>query len=515
MGRHMGSCSRKELLRAIADRYGTAVRREKGRILDEFVAVTGYHRKHALRLLRVQVATGGDAVERAHAKRIYGEAVRGGLHVLWEASDRICGKRLKAILPFLVEAMERHGHLNLADDVRAGLIAMSASTIDRILTPARVQAGGSRRPRLGSRSAVSRQIAVRTFADWNDPAPGFFEVDFVAHCGGVMSGRFIHTLTLTDIATGWTECIALVAREQSLVRQAFLVVAERLPMKLKGIDTDNDGAFINDTVFNHCVQEGIEFTRSRARRKNDQAWVEQKNGAVVRRLVGHSRFEGPADAQLLSELFRAARLYVNFFQPSFKLLQKVRIGSKIRKQYSPPATPCERLIAHPSTSDRTRIELREQCAALDPVLLLKTIRDAQASLAATSERKDTSATEIAPARSIAAFLAQLPDLWREGEARPTHRSKPRPARTWRTRKDPFDSVWSTVLGWLASEPDATAKEVFDRLQTTHNEAFSRGQLRTLQRRLKEWRREMARELLFGAQLPEGRPSVATASSATS
>lgn len=515
MGRHMGSCSRKELLRAIADRYGTSARKEKGRILDEFVAVTGYHRKHALRLLRVQVVTGGDAVERAHPKRIYGEAVRGGLQVLWEASDRICGKRLKAILPSLVEAMERHGHLVLADDVRAGLIAMSASTIDRILTPTRVQAGGSRRPRLGSRSAVSRQIAVRTFADWNDPVPGFFEVDFVAHCGGVMSGRFIHTLALTDIATGWTECVPLVAREQSLVRQAFLMVAARLPMKLKGIDTDNDGAFINDTVFNHCVQEGIEFTRSRARRKNDQAWVEQKNGAVVRRLVGHSRFEGPGDAQLLSDLFRAARLYVNFFQPSFKLLQKVRIGSKVRKQYSPPATPCERLIAHPSTPDSIRVELRKQREELDPVLLLKTIRDAQASLAADSERKVTASNRIAPVRSIDTFIAQLPDLWRQGEARPTHRAKPRPARTWRTRKDPFDSVWNTVLGWLAIEPDATAKELFDRLRTMHDEAFSRGQLRTLQRRLKEWRREMARELLFGAPVPDARPTVVNESSTTS
>jgi len=201
---------RDELVVAIAERYGGSLRGEKARILDEFVAVSGYHRKHAMRLLR-EGRTGKRSGPRL-ARRVYDEAVREALVVPWEASDRICGKRLKAWLPVLIEWMERYGHLQLAAEVRAALLKVSAATIDRALRRVREQAGGQARRRAVP-SAVRRSIPVRTFSDWHDPPPGFFEADLVAHSGPKASGSFVQTLVLTDIATGWTECAPLLVRE--------------------------------------------------------------------------------------------------------------------------------------------------------------------------------------------------------------------------------------------------------------------------------------------------------------
>lgn len=286
-------------------------RREKGTILDEFVAVSKCHRKHAVRLLGrpseepVGVATPG--------RRVYDEAVREALVVLWEASDRICGKRLKAAVPALVEATQRHGHLELDGEVCERLVSVSAATIDRLLAPVCREAG-SRRRRRGKRR-IAAQVPVRTFADWGEPVPGFVEADFVAHCGGAVSGAYIHSLVATDVCSGWTEAVPLLVREHSLVIQGFEAIAHQLPVPLLGIDIDNDSAFLNETLLNYCTERQIELTRSRAYRKNDQAWIEQKNGAVVRRFAGYDRYSGPIAGQALAHLYGATRLYVNFFQP--------------------------------------------------------------------------------------------------------------------------------------------------------------------------------------------------------
>jgi hypothetical protein len=227
--------------------------------------------------------------------RVYDEAVRQALIVLWEAGDRICGKRLKPLIPVLSTAMERHGHLDLDTLVKARLLQISAATIDRSLSDARAHIDGKRRRRKGVGAAIRRSIPVRTFSDWRDLPPGIFEVDMVEHCGGPKTdGNFVHTLTLTDIASGWTECVAMPLRNQSLVVEALVVAQDYLPFAMLGIDTDNDSAFMNQTVFDHCKAKGLEQTRSRAYQKNDQAWVEQKNGAIVRRLVGYGRLSGLA-----------------------------------------------------------------------------------------------------------------------------------------------------------------------------------------------------------------------------
>jgi hypothetical protein len=323
--RQLSMATRRELTAAVGQRYREASRAEKARILDEFVVVTGFHRKHAMRLLRGDI---GQPSVRRTRRRIYEEAERNALVVLWEASDRICGKRLKALLPLLIESMERKGHMGLAPEIRAKLLAVSASTIDRALGKIRQEGGRQRRRPVAS--ALRRSIPVRTSADWKDPAPGFVEADLVAHSGPSARGSFIQTLVLTDIATGWTECAPLLVREQTLLSTVLTELRRQLPFSLQGIDTDNDTVFINETLKAYCEQANIVFTRCRPYRKNDQAFVEQKNGAVVRRMVGYRRFEGLEAAALLAELYRSMRLFVNFFQPSFKLIGKQRDGARGR-----------------------------------------------------------------------------------------------------------------------------------------------------------------------------------------
>ncbi len=197
--------------------------------------------------------------------RVYGEAVRTALIVLWEAADRICGKRLAALLPVLIPAMERHGHLSLDATVREKLLAVSPATIDRMLAPSKT---GRRKRRSQNPAALKKRIPVRTFTGWDDPPPGHMEIDLVAHCGGTLTGNSVHTLTLTDIASGWTECVALPARDSSFVIEAIDQLRPRLPFPLRGIDTDNGSEFINEALLAYAGRCGIEFTRSRPYRKN-------------------------------------------------------------------------------------------------------------------------------------------------------------------------------------------------------------------------------------------------------
>ena len=488
--------TRKELIEGVGARYRGASTSERTRILDEFVAITGYHRKHAIRGLR---AGTNEERPRPARNRLYDEAVRQALIVLWEAGDRVCGKRLKALIPVLIGAMERHGHLNLDVEIRTKLLQVSSATIDRALGDARSRVDGQRMRRTGVGAAIRRSIPVRTFSDWRDPPPGFLEVDMVEHCGGAKTdGDFVHSLVLTDIASGWTECIAMPVRNQSLVVEAMAIAAADLPFAMLGVDTDNDSAFMNPTVFDYCKVNGLEQTRSRAYKKNDQAWVEQKNGAIVRRLVGYGRLSGLAATQALAQLYASSRLYVNFFQPSFKLKSKTRDGARVSKKYHAPATPCDRLLASPRVSEPIKSKLREQFNGLDPVVLLRDIRAAQQVLSDIAARGPRDRSPATAAADVSTFLESLATAWKDGEVRPTHRKQPGAERWWRTRADPFAHAWPVVEGWLDDEPTATAKELMERLAQIVPDAYaSKAQLRTLQRRIKAWRAEKAKDLILG------------------
>jgi hypothetical protein len=289
MGTKITAQTRRELVTALRARYGASSRDEKARILDEFTSISGYHRKSATRILNGS----SDLHEPSRGRprpHVYDEAVRQALIVLWEASDRICGKRLKALLPLLLPALERNGHLQLDPAIRALLTGISAATIDRLLQDVRSTSAQNRTKR--APTALRRCVPIRTFADWAEPVPGYMEMDLVVHCGDSMAGSYVHTLCLTDVASGWTECVPLLVRECTLVVQAVETLRGTLPFLLRGLDVDNGSEFLNESLVRYCATQGVEFTRSRPYHKNDQAWIEQKNGSVVRRLVGYRRLAG-------------------------------------------------------------------------------------------------------------------------------------------------------------------------------------------------------------------------------
>src|ERR1700739_40377 len=377
--------TRREITAAVVDRYRSAGRMGKGRILDELCAVTGWHRKHAVRALASHVGISPGA--RRQRSPTYGATIRDALTALWEASDRVCGKRLKVMIPPLLPALERSGRLKLDELDRDRVLAVSAATIDRMLGDVKTAASGGKRRRAGFYTAIRREVPIRTFNDWNSPPPGFCEVDMVAHGGTSVAGSFIQTLTMVDVATGWTECLPLLTRDGSLVVDAINRAQSLFPWLLRGVDFDNDSAFMNDVVVPWCRQQKLEVTRSRAYKKNDQAFVEQKNGAVVRRLMGYGRFDGAETARVMARLYAAARLFVNFFQPSFKLKEKRREGAKLIKRYDDPSTPYERALAHPMVAEAVKERLRAQYRTLDPVALLAEIRSAQEELGNRIDRR--------------------------------------------------------------------------------------------------------------------------------
>jgi hypothetical protein len=511
--------ARREVVSAVAERYRSARRTEKARILDELCATTGWHRKHAVRALRRHETPNGIYAPRARRRR-YGAIIKDALTALWEASDRVCGKRLKLMIPTLLPALEEHGRLNLGEGDRDLVLAVSAATIDRVLGDVKIAASGGKRRRVGFYSAIRREVPIRTFNDWKGPPPGYCEVDMVAHGGTSVAGSFIQTLTMVDVATGWTECLPLITREGSLVVEAIKHVQSLFPWLLRGVDFDNDSAFMNDTVVPWCREQKLEVTRSRAYKKNDQAFVEQKNGAVVRRLMGYGRFDGVETARVMSRLYAAARLYVNFFQPSFKLKEKRREGAKVIKRYHAPSTPYERALTHPKVPAAVKQRLRDQYRTLNPVVLLADIRTAQEELGNRIDRRAGNARcqpragdGTAPQRvqsstpDAAAFAKTLGTTIEARDPRATHRRPKRPYKKRIRMPSKLDQHVATIEDWLAAEPQLTALAIIGRLSARHPEQFGTRQHSIVQRLLKALRKKAAEKLI--AQEPP-RPAITTA-----
>src|SRR3954453_7100929 len=433
MARKVSMGARREEGSAVTDCYQAAERAEKGRILDALCATTGWHRKHAVRALRRSATVGPGKMEApGERKRRYGATIKDAMTALWEASDRVCGKRLKVMIPTLLLAVEQHGRLQLGQGDRDLVLGISAATIDRLLVDVKIAASGGRRRRAGFYSAIRREVPIRTFNDWNNPVPGFCEVDMDAHGGTSVAGSFIQTLTMVDVATGWTECLPLLmlTREGSLVVEAINRAQSLFPWLLRGVDFDNDSAFMNDVVVPWCREQKLEVTRSRAYKKNDQAFVEQKNGAVVRRLMGYGRFDGVETARVMGRLYAAARLYVNFFQPSFKLKEKRREGAKVIKRYHLPSTPYERALAHPKVLTAIKRRLRETSRSLDPVALLAEIRAAQDELGERIGKRGLAAAAVPFPVDPLVFARSLGTTAKTAEVRATHL---RPKRRYKKR----------------------------------------------------------------------------------
>lgn len=489
--------AKRELLTQTAARYQAAGHTQKTTILDEFVAATGYTRKYAIRVLRHPPPVAA-AISRPRAPR-YGPAVQAALRVAWKAANGICGKRLVPFLPELIAALERHGHLALTDEVRTQLLILRAATADRLLAGARRAAGPRGIATTKPGALLKQQMPLRTFAGWDDAAPGFVEADLVAHCVPQAAGAFLPTLVLTDVATGWTECLPLLTRSHDAVIGALGQARQLLPFPLLGLDTDNGPEFLNDELLGYCERERITFTRGRAYRKNDQCFVEQKNGVIVRQLVGYDRFEGTDAYRQLGEVYRALRLYVNFFQPSMKLRETRRDGTALHRRYDRAQTPWQRLLASGILAEEATARLTGIFHALDPVRLRRQL----GALLDALWRHATFATPVNPAGAhlaaspgpLVAFqhaACGIPEdaplgFTATGRRRYRQSHKYAGPRWWRTRADPFADVWDAVMARLATDPTRTAKGLFRELQAQHPGRFPDIQLRTLQRRVQQWR----------------------------
>jgi hypothetical protein len=367
----MTKVAKRELLEAVRPRYLQASKREKGRILDEFTAVTGYHRKYAIHLLRNGPPKRGR--KRVGRRWTYGPEVVAALVRVWEVSGHLCGKRLQPFLPELVAALQRHGELNLAPGIKAQLLRMSAATIDRRLKRAR-----SRLPRRGRSttkpgSLLKDAIPIRTFADWDEKQPGFVEMDLVAHCGESTAGEYLNTLCAVDIDTRWCELLALPNKGQRATFQGIQALRMRLPFPLLGVDSDSGSEFINHHLYHYCQRERITFTRSRPFRKNDQAHVEQKNWSAVRQTIGYERYESPEALVQLETIYTDLRLSINFFQPVMKLVGKTRVGSKVHRRYDTAQTPYQRAMASPHIDQEVKEQLCQLYLTLNPAALQRRI----------------------------------------------------------------------------------------------------------------------------------------------
>jgi hypothetical protein len=369
-------CSIEEYAEAVRRRYCRAAKKAKTEMLNEFVATTGMHRKAVIRSLNRRGRSSGK--KKRGRPRLYGLEVMVALKATWEASDYLCSKRLQPFLPELVGILKRCGEITITEETEAQLGQISPSTIDRLLR--RWRGSGTRRGLSTTKpgTLLKNFIPIRTFGDWNENKPGFLEVDLVAHCGDSTEGFYLTTLSTVDVATGWSEPVAVWGKGQERVGGAIYHVGRQLPMPMLGLDSDNGSEFINQSLYNYCQRSGITFTRSRSYKKNDSCHVEQKNWTVIRRVIGYNRFSSKAAFKALGDVYTALRLYINFFQPASKLVKKSR--------HDTARTPYHRLLSSGVLTEEKRRELAGTYGALNPVSLLKEIRQSVEHLCTLAER---------------------------------------------------------------------------------------------------------------------------------
>jgi len=383
---------KKAITRELRKRYQKARKKEKTVILNEFIQLTGYNRCYACQVLNVKkekvlgyLNIAGKRIKyiahkrkiKRKKKKIYDQDVLVALKEIWKICDYICSKRLAPFLSEIIPVLEKWGEIILNPKVREKLFKISAATIDRLLADTRKRSRIKGRSTTRPGTLLKKSIPIRTFADWDEKVPGFFEVDLVSHDGGATRGDFNQSLNFTDIATGWEEMIAVKNKAQVWVFAGIETIKERLPFSILGIDSDNGSEFINAHLIRYCKKEHITFTRSRPYRKNDSCFVEQKNWSVIRRAVGYARYDTDKELNILNKLYGYLRLYVNFFQPVRKLIKKERIGSKVIKRYDEAKTPYRRVLASPNIKDKIKMKLKSQYAMLNPAELKRKITKLQ------------------------------------------------------------------------------------------------------------------------------------------
>lgn len=364
---------RRAITETTAARYREASKSGKGRILDELCANTGWHRSHARKALAAALKP-KVVTPRTPRPVKYGPDVIAALTLCWRVLDMPAGKRLAPMLGELVSVMRHFGELVIDDETAALLVCMSAATIDRRLGSERSKYQRRGRCTTKPGSLLKSQIPVRTWADWNDARPGFVEIDLVSHDGGNPVGAHAFTLTVTDIATGWTENRSVPKKTANCVLAALNDIAYRMPFPILGVDSDNGSEFINLTLLQWCERHQVSFTRARPGNKNDGCHAEQKNWAVVRSVVGYHRYDTAAELLLLNEIWQQQTKLTNYFYPQQKLVSKVRQGAKVTKKYDTAATPFHRAINHPTTEEDQITALARTHARINPAATQRRIQ---------------------------------------------------------------------------------------------------------------------------------------------
>ena len=365
----------REYANEIRKRYQKAARTERGRFLDEFTAVTGYHRKYAVVLLGHKPTPRSRPPGRP--TRFSGEAID-ALVKIWRAADYPWSARLAAMLPTWMPYARMH--LNLSDEVERLLLTMSARSMDRLLRGHRTELKRRIYGRTKPGTLLKHQIPVRT-ERWDTTETGWCETDTVAHCGEVGDGEFAFSVNVTDVASTWTETRVVLGKGQRFVVEALEEIRGTLPFALRGIDSDSGAEFINHHCYSWCKKHGLEFTRGRPYHKNDNAYIEQKNWTHVRKIFGWKRIDAPAAIEAMNALYRnELRVFLNYFQPSVKLVERTRVGSRVRRKYDRPKTPFERLVELGVLAEAQIDAMNAERARLDPFALSTAIESKVAAI---------------------------------------------------------------------------------------------------------------------------------------
>lgn len=345
----------------------------KIQIVDELCASTGWTRGHARRALNASLRPKIVKARRPRPAK-YGLEVIVALRFCWAVLGAPCGKRLAPVMNELVVTLRRFDELKISDETAALLVVMSAATIDRRLAPERAAMRLRGRSHTKPGSLLKDSIPIRTWAQWNDAVPGFVEIDLVGHEGGNAMGEHAYTLTVTDIATGWTENRSVQNKARKWVIEALEQISEIMPFPILGIDSDNGSEFINHHLLHWCKQREITFTRSRPGNSNDGCHVEQKNWAVVRTVVGYHRYDTPTELALLNQIWPLQSQITNYFLAQQKLLTKVRDGAKVTKTYDSPLTPHRRAERHANVTAKHKHEMADIHATLNPAAIQREIQ---------------------------------------------------------------------------------------------------------------------------------------------
>lgn len=362
-----------QVLQFSLKRYLKANKPAKTAMLNEWAVLLKMHRKAIIRCLkRIQMKIPGAVGKRRGRKETYGPAVTAALKEIWEIAHELCAERLHPIIAEYVRILQRDRMWNHAKDTTVLLLQMSLGTMKNRIAKFR----SSQRTKRNSTTKAGQLIAeipLRT-GPWDHPKPGFGEIDTVVHCGDTLAGDMAFTVNYTDITTTWFESAAQMNKGQQCTQQSIEHIQQRLPFKLLGLDPDNGSEFINWNLKSWCDVQQIELTRSRPYKKNDNAHIEQKNGAITRQWLGYARIDTEEQVALLNQLYAGPfRLYVNFFQPSMKCIGKQRIGSRYKRSYDAPKTPYMRVLEHESIPQEVKNALYALYDTLNPLKLKQEI----------------------------------------------------------------------------------------------------------------------------------------------